>query len=1160
MKTILPILLLCAALPAAAEYGPPVLETADEFFVSGRFAGSSPNDSAVVDRVSGGVRMVCAILGGQNVADNAFASGVANVTGVAVGRRTSGGVWPVQSLAITSPETNRVIFKDRFGNSQPYAWPDGIGPRDLACLPVPGGASGLDGLAVVTVMDAFMPSCRQLMKNNNGAFSAWNTQGAPMSPQHVVTTHCCIAIHRQSGDVPRHAEINHRLSKGVRFVVMDSQDDAFPELTSCSGVLPESSVCYGDFNPGHDRSVVVFHVPGSREIRVSVFGASLQLSVPVSHDLGRDLAWVHPAPGSGKPCLTSCDADGSTIRIWEFNSANIPAETQALAAPAGQSWKGLIPHPGGGFSAAAGLPGQPSSLSLKKFTHGPNGFAASSSINLKPLLAEELSGDVLLFSGQPFQDNFPSLRAKIRSGGWTSNPEIGIGTMYVTRETWQGAELGMANPASVYEGSIPQGVTHGLSNQISAASSFYSLDPPVGVVPDAILFEPPAGPQQEALSVQLLVNNAAAVIHYRIDSESSWRIYTGPIGPLHKTTTIRAYASHNNIRSPIATAVYDFPEDPLDVSSGGDGVPDFVKAHYGLNPADDSGDADKDGFPDLLEMLAGSDPNDENSVPDEAAVRNHSLRFHLEVEPLSHNGAAPKDPLTLLRCRHQPTSMLTQVRIHRPDGRLEAEGNALQPLMFPPVDNVLFSVSNLFVPDPPLFWVAHTPDRFHVSRQASADPTLHGRGLFRLLDYQATPLYPLPRPALSGTPAEMADQWVAAMRDHFSANSAVSAGGVTSYLETLDLLLAERLLGIILHARGLIPDPALTLTPARGDTTHGRHQLHEEWLSELSQATAVDDGFDWNALLAHVRAASAGGQARASLETVAREFHRIGYHAFEDMENPVGLAPFDALRGFLETGLVPDSYQPHSGLGAATMADATAYLNALLSSLPMREHTSSPLILSADDNFLRGSWLVLSSSGGNEYWLADADGTPFRTSSTFRILPGSRYRVGGHLADRPGGGRIIMVDFIEFLDAPPLPVIDLDNNLLVDSWEAFLYGRTGNRPFDDPDGDGYSTLQEMFEWTDPDHASSSPAVAAVDLRPGHLYLDRLAEWHFRLRWEWPTAYQHRVGFFVDGTEDFKSYQRIIPDVPGSPGGQYQTEVDAEAHPPRYFYRAGMKLK
>jgi hypothetical protein len=100
----------------------------------------------------------------------------------------------------------------------------------------------------------------------------------------------------------------------------------------------------------------------------------------------------------------------------------------------------------------------------------------------------------------------------------------------------------------------------------------------------------------------------------------------------------------------------------------------------------------------------------------------------------------------------------------------------------------------------------------------------------------------------------------------------------------------------------------------------------------------------------------------------------------------------------------------------------------------------------------------------------------------------------------------------------------------------------------------------MFESTDPAHAASAPSVPVMDLRPPHLAMEHLGGRDYLLSWQWSPHYRDRIGFFIDGTTDFRTNQRLVNQVPGGPSGHYETEVDATSHPPTYFYRAGMELK
>lgn len=1156
MKTRVFVLLLCGSGILSADYGPPVLETTDEFFAYGDFDATGRRGYMVIDRASGGVRPVSTNAQDLPVMGIPVPSGVSGVTGVAVGRFK---LTNRDALAVTSPETNRIKVVAQFGVLTD-AWPAGIGPRDIVGLPLPVGTSGLHGLAAVSVANHPTSGAyrRNLMSNTSGTFASWVTQ----TPTIIQTPQRSLAVVRQPGDTALYAEVRSSLTDVV-FAIHDSQTSSLPVLTSCSGLASGSRVCYGHFNPTHNRSVFVFHVPGTGNIQVVAMDPGLLLAAPVTHGLGVRMDWVYPATADDGMRLIGCQQGGSSLRIIRFSATDTPSQVQSLTAPAGQVWKGLLPAAGGGWFAASGLPGTPGSLAFQQYFYHDGQFVPGATFDLSPLRAEELGGDILLFAGRPFFDNSPVLRANLRAAGWTSNLAVGpapSGTIETTRETWQGATQGLGASGTTFLGFTPTGVTHGLANQLSNDASFYSLDPPVGLLPDAIQFDPPGGTQTGAVSVSLTANDPATTIHYALNGTNRWTPYTAPIGPLTTDTTIQAYASDGTLKTPVSKATYTFPAYAGDLDSDGDGVPDFVEIQFGLSPSDSLGDADLDGVSDLLEILANSDPADAGDLPEAQQILAYTRRFDLTAEPKSHDGSAHGAKLTLLPCLDpvKPSRLLerTRVTLCRPDGSTEIEGDAR---IRQPTGEVALLASGRAVQDPPPFWVACTPDRFMIATPLGSE-LRHGRGVFRLLDYSAPPLYPLPKPALSGTAAEQTAQWAAAIRSHFAANTLVTAGGPVTYQETLDLLLAEHALGAIFHARRLIKSDKVTLTPARGDATGGRHVVNPAWIADLPLATAVDSGYDWQAMLAYIRSGQAGSQSRAGLNQLAREFYRIGYHAFDDPANPLNVSPFDALREYLDTGAVPSAYAPLLTVPGSVLSAAASYRAAFLASLPVRTHTAGSLTLVAEAGFERDPWLVLTAKGGTEYWLATPDSQPYPSPSGFRMIPGSRYLVSGHLAERAGGGQILMVDDISFLDAPVPPTVDADNNLLADSWEGFLFGTLGNNPFADTDGDGYSSLQEMFEWTDPDYATSAPAVPVVDLRPPRLFIEHFGGRNFALSWQWPTFYQDRIRFFVGGTVDFRDHLRIIDSVPGDSQGRYTTPVDASSHPPSYFYRAGMELK
>ena len=88
MKTRILCCLLWAAAqvpPAIAAYGPPVIETGREFFVYGDYNGDRTRSYLVIDRASGGMRQLDTLSGGGLIPSTTRATGVTDITGVAVG-------------------------------------------------------------------------------------------------------------------------------------------------------------------------------------------------------------------------------------------------------------------------------------------------------------------------------------------------------------------------------------------------------------------------------------------------------------------------------------------------------------------------------------------------------------------------------------------------------------------------------------------------------------------------------------------------------------------------------------------------------------------------------------------------------------------------------------------------------------------------------------------------------------------------------------------------------------------------------------------------------------------------------------------------------------------------------------------------------------------
>ena len=1159
------VLALAADLPGS---GPPVLETEAEYFAWGEFRGDGRRSFVVIDRESGGVRLMGATAADGLVRGPTHAVGIEGVTGVAVGRF---GATTRDDVAVTAPQANRVRVVSPQGGQSLDVWPSGVGPELVVGVPLVQSDPGFSGMAATSVWNRpqpLGPHRRGLMARISGQFELVGAINPDERARQI------LAVTMEQGGALRYAEVYEDEFGDWGFAVLNYTDPWWPVLASIADVPPGSRVIWGPFNPLFAQSVFLFHVPGSDQMHVSVANADGSLGSLLERTLPEPMAWIQAVEAGGAWRIVGCTLDGSMLRIFAYGANNRLTPLQNMAPPPGERWTGLMPDAGGNWFAASAVPGQPTSRLTRHFYQGGlMPFAAGASYTLEPLRRDELSADVLLFAGRPFHDNEPALKGRLRAGGWTSslsdNPQF-AGMMEGVIERWRGPDAGLGDPQAVQLGARPAPVTHGLGNQIAPDASFFSLEAPVGAVPDLILFEPEPGAYNEAIEIELLTASPATTVYYAIDGSQDWQVYSGLIGPIYRDTVVRAYAYDSEARSPVQSAAYTFPESLLDVDSDGDGVPDFIKDLYGIDPLTGGLDSDGNGVSDLFEILLGSDPTDPDDMPSEQDILSLTRRFSFWVRPLSHSGVGPHDPL-VFRASWHPDKLRegTWVTLHRPDGGLALEGWAEG--TGGGTGEVAFRRSNHVVADPPLFWVAATPDRFMIND--NNPPGLrHGRGLFGIFANEAEPMSPLPRPELSGTTWQMAQQWIAAVRDHLEARSLVEANLNLTYLETLHLLLVEQALGAIFRQRSLTFRSHVTLTPFRGDVDFtrsmpggpiaGRRSVSDAMLAGLSERGPTDHGYLWGELLDHMRE---GGTpvGRQALEATAREVYRIGFHAYNDPDDPLTIPPFDALRQLFETGALPDAYSDRQMIPQDVVDRAVSALDGLLKGLPQRAFTTSPLPLVAGENFDRSPWIVLRHEHTHaEYWLADREGNPMPAPLGFRILPGFQFIATGHVTDHPSGGYTLWVESIALAGAPMPGWSDSDWNALDDGWEAFLFGRLGNNPFLDLDGDGYSLLQEMLEGTDPHYADDFPSVPVVEFTMPQVHIESLAPYQFRLSWHWNNPYDNRLGFHLQGGEDLIHFTPLLDLVPRLPDGLYEVDVDppTDGPPPgRYFFRAGLRL-
>ncbi|MCX6874637.1 MAG: S8 family serine peptidase [Verrucomicrobia bacterium] len=125
-------------------------------------------------------------------------------------------------------------------------------------------------------------------------------------------------------------------------------------------------------------------------------------------------------------------------------------------------------------------------------------------------------------------------------------------------------------------------------------------------------------------------------------------------------------------------------------------------------------------------------------------------------------------------------------------------------------------------------------------------------------------------------------------------------------------------------------------------------------------------------------------------------------------------------------------------------------------------------------------------------------------------------------------------------------LVDTDSNALPDWWETGYFGSLGNNPADDPDGDGFTNLQEYLIGSQPDNPASGLAIAHTEI------VQNGANRDFRL--SFPTA--TGVTYRVERNDNLAvgTWVQLGSEVSGTGNPATASDAGAVTLHPRRFYR------
>ena len=1216
-------LFLLAALPLGALDPRHTVQTPGELMGFGDFNGDGFLDLLVVDRASGLYRIGLAAAGGAVTWQAAKPSGCEAAESLAVGSVTQAGT---AQIVLTGKSANRILIVDPTTSySRPVSHsPAGIGPASVAAidLALAGNDPSLLDLVVATHWNSPPgPNQRHLIQSLPTGLVDTATASTP-TPLDALAR---VQLH--TSDPERLASI--RRSASDEFRLLDNSSPTLTLVSSLSGLPPDSRFVHAPFLTG-PLSQFVFYSPGSPGIRVSAWtGAALSPASTkgTGPDPVRSVHLIHDGIRFGIAVVYN---DGTHAGIFHFNSSGnlVPAGT--LTPPAGEKFTGVLAHANGHLAALSGPPGG-GSTTTTPHSHDGTSWVPGSSAPLPRLDATPTRANVFLYDKEPLVNPDAKWIETLHVPDWTSTFSIlvpaGPGTdgLRFTVESFGNEGSGLGNATTLDVPGLPSTSSspRALLNQNFPEVSISSTSSSLGEVPLQITIDPPAGTYTRYITPALQVPDPAGInAYYRTSPGDAWSPYAfgTPIIPPGRTLTpftIWFYAEDgiSGRRSPVHQADYQFAGDPGSLDSDGDGVPDFVEIELGLDPlagpdSDEDGmtdleelllgadpangtetrtygpkvlalppsrtaDSDDDGHSDFAEWASGSDPFDAASTPATGALVDYLNTFDLFLRPLSHSGTTGTQPDRESFGPAHPEFSPTDLRIHDLSGRLLATAPTRNhsPASLP---NPYASLESLPANGRDLFLVASTPTSFDC--QNTGGQPGRGRELIGLVPIPTLGTGDIP---FAGSPASTAAGWIAAAQAHFAGLSREQIAANFTLNDALILLLFERIAGMKLAERGILPaDPPLSLTAFRDSVPGDSQNLPGSSLLELQ---SYRDGGDPGFLLQQIEATlreeidTPTSPRTVALKQIANEIYRIST-ALGDGTPGLYPSPFDTLRKVVRhlpadpggiDGIIPlpgdgspaTSYASAHVLGSAALAAADAALVHLLALIPSRStHTFSASV--TPTTFASRVPVLDDPATPGGLRLYDADGNPLVFPQSLDLPVGTTLEILAFTdrADLPAGSGLAVETISATITGFPAGTAgDLNQNAIEDSFEDYFFGGPVD-PFGDEDGDGFINLQEALDGTHPGNPASTPSAPPLpsSMPPVEVRIDG-ASLVFTLRF--PAAYGDRIHFLLQNTNSNLSaaFTDDSSAATGATGDVYTLTIPRPAAS-RDFYRFRLALR
>ena len=1159
MKTLVLLALgvLCAATASAFVY-----ENDWEFQADGYFDTNNQPDLVIVDKATGNYRVAFQLTPGNYTWAAARASGIQNVTGFSVGRLTA---TNRDALAFTSPDANRINILDATNTSTAglpaSAFIPSVGPNLVGAIDI-GGAGNwpVADLYVGSLYNDPSSTPHETLLRNDGTNQTLIVDNA-LSPAGMYRERANQVVIKTNAAV-RLGLFSRNTSPGLDTFQVYTLTNGVPVLAFsqlAAGGTVSFEYIYGQFastNPytqfllysSNYASVWAYQVT---EPSPGAYACPQIAILSFTNYLERMFA----LPATNGARLLVIYRGGASAVVYDWNGVtNTPTARQQFSADPGEHFTGFGVMGTAGFMAYSAPLGQNTSSKFKQWNWNGSSYAAGAFGDLPRLNQFTGSGNVLQFRNEPFVTNAPILLRLNNAGDWTSQPlTSGLpATLTVKSETFIGAAQGLMNPVSISVGQVHPLARFGLANQYSNMISLFSFQPPSGDSISEVTISPTPGTYSAAVKLGFVASDPTHSVYFRVGS-GPWALFTGQTNYLFTNAVVQYYGQPpaGNSKSAVKSASYSFTAAADTIDSDGDGVPDFVEAAYGLNP-NGGADSDGDGFTDLEELTHGTNPGSTNTFPTTNSWPANRLHiddqavFDLVSTPFPWCGFSNRSTLiatgATLRAYDMNGSFL---------GSTSTTNNA----------RPFARLTNIVV-DPFRRLISLSTDQHYNILTTNTDKTV-GREMLGLVSVPALSAMSVAYTNSGSNSFWEATNWVRLASNSWSS---LKRGIVTNSLtvtNSLAALLFEQTTAILLGSRSNVWWTNITLFPFRVADVARTNPPSSLLLSLETNLDAAHPGYKLQTALATISnvVATSSSVTVSNLRKLAQEIYRIDSRYNNDY--PATFAsPIDELRYFIWNGKFDSNYLARTAF-SSIFNSASNGIIAVLSAVQPRPMTNLSLLVRADTFASTIRLLDQTNSGNAAYALLDSSGLPFSFPDNFQLPPGSKVTAYGYtdVTSPSPTNPALEVVAIGLAAVPIANDADTDGNLLIDSWENKFFGHLGNNPFADPDLDGFSNLQEMFDGSDPTDLRGIPSGTPVTFARPVVEIVTDGSW-LRLRFTWPSAYISQVAFRVKAAPTlaapFSDVGTATPEAVPGIADRWQINV-ARPAAPLYFYEFGLEL-